>query len=98
MIRLGIIGIHGRMGQVIAAEASKQKDVFTLVGGIGKGETVSKILEADVFIDFSHVSGTLENLPLIVENGKALVIGTTGFSESDKNDVKNLASKIPCVL
>ncbi|MBI2027288.1 MAG: 4-hydroxy-tetrahydrodipicolinate reductase [Deltaproteobacteria bacterium] len=99
MIRIGLIGIHGKMGKAIVAEAQERSAVFKVVGGVTEGSTISKLLpNVDVVIDFSLPAGTLENLPLIVGSGKALVIGTTGFSESEKNDVLSQASKIPCVM
>src|SRR5690606_6558577 len=38
----------------------------------------------DVLIDFTHPSATLKNLEACRQAGKAMVIGTTGFSAGEK--------------
>jgi len=54
--------------------------------------------ESDVIIDVSSTENIGERISLAVELGKALVIGTTGLSEDEKNCLRKAAEKIPCVL
>lgn len=61
----------------------------------GLGESLEK---ADVLIDFTSPTGTLLHLQQAVETGKAIVIGTTGFSKEEQGKIKGLSSRIPCVL
>lgn len=50
-----------------------------LTGDVGKA-----VDEFDVLIDFTHPSVTLKNLEVCRRAGKAMVIGTTGFSPEEK--------------
>lgn len=52
----------------------------------------------DVLIDFTRPDSTLAALKACRENGKCMVIGTTGLSDSDKQAVREAAREIPVVL
>lgn len=54
--------------------------------------------ESDVVIDFTAPSSCLANLRQVVKSAKAMVIGTTGFSEQELTELNVLALKIPCVM
>ena len=53
---------------------------------------------AEVIVDFTSPESTLKNLKYASENGKSMVIGTTGFSDQEKEELEKLASDIPCVI
>jgi 4-hydroxy-tetrahydrodipicolinate reductase len=106
-LRLIIAGAAGRMGQRIAALASEDK-ALQLVYGLetgGKsvpapmpiGSDVSKIASADVVIDFTLPEGTMSLLQEMVEQKKAYVIGTTGFSAAQDQAITEAAKLIPIV-
>ena len=48
----------------------------------------------DVLIDFTSPQATLENLTICQDAGKQMVIGTTGFDESQKQQFNDAAAKI----
>ncbi|MDW6001729.1 4-hydroxy-tetrahydrodipicolinate reductase [Vibrio mangrovi] len=52
----------------------------------------------DVIIDFTSPASTLANLALCKKHGKKIVIGTTGFSESEKEQIDQAAQEIPVVM
>ena len=52
----------------------------------------------DLLIDFTLVAPTLENLEYCVEHNKAIVIGTTGFSDAEKARIRSASSQIPVVF
>ncbi len=52
----------------------------------------------DVLIDFTHPSVTLKNLEVCRQAGKAMVIGTTGFSVAEKLLLEQAAKDIPIVF
>ena len=54
--------------------------------------------EFDVLIDFTHPSVTLKNLAFCRKAGKALVIGTTGFTAEEKQRIEEAAKEIPVVF
>ena len=89
-----------------ATEASTHpwigQDLKALLG-VGDGVRVTDSLKgaitADtrVVIDFSSPQATLAHLDKAVEEGVAMVIGTTGISGGDLDRARSMASKIPCV-
>ncbi|WP_263144746.1 4-hydroxy-tetrahydrodipicolinate reductase [Pseudomonas sp. RIT-PI-AD] len=54
--------------------------------------------EFDVLIDFTHPAVTLKNLEVCRHAGKAMVIGTTGFSPEEKHRLAEAAKTIPIVF
>lgn len=52
----------------------------------------------DVLIDFTHPRVTLVNLELCRRSGKAMVIGTTGFTPEEKQRLVEAAKDIPIVF
>ncbi len=53
---------------------------------------------ADVLIDFTRPEGTLAHLAVCRELGVAAVIGTTGFSEAQKAQIAEHASRLAIVM
>ena len=51
----------------------------------------------DVMIDFTCPQATMNHLKYCVEHGKKIVIGTTGFDESQKSAIQAAARKIAIV-
>ncbi|MGD1076192.1 MAG: 4-hydroxy-tetrahydrodipicolinate reductase [Thermodesulfovibrionales bacterium] len=58
-------------------------------------ETIEK---ADVVVDFSSTHATMQHVRIAADRGKAMVIGTTGFSKADLESLKKVSSGIPVVL
>jgi 4-hydroxy-tetrahydrodipicolinate reductase len=56
------------------------------------------LAHADVLIDFTRPEGTLAHLALCAELGVKAVIGTTGFSEAQKAEIAQLASRTGVVF
>ena len=75
-----------------------------LIAGVGEsGARASLSLhdclsEFDVLIDFTSPGATLGNLALCAANGKAMVIGTTGFTAEQKEQISQAATRIPVVF
>lgn len=53
---------------------------------------------ADVLIDFTRPEGTLAHLALAAERGVGVVIGTTGFSDEQKAQIRQFADKTAVML
>ncbi|NMG43475.1 4-hydroxy-tetrahydrodipicolinate reductase [Aromatoleum toluvorans] len=56
------------------------------------------IASADCVIDFTRPEGTLVHLGIARELGKAMVIGTTGFSAAEKDVIAAAAQDVPVVF
>ncbi len=78
-------------------------DIGELVGA-GKlqvaavGQLAEVVEDFDVLIDFTSIELTLANLEFCRANGKAIVIGTTGFNDDQKAQIAEAANSIPVVF
>jgi 4-hydroxy-tetrahydrodipicolinate reductase len=101
--------LEGAQDIVLAAAFEKAghpavgKDVGELVGLPGKNikiaGSLAEVLPAgDVLIDFTHPEISLEHLKQAASAGKAVVIGTTGFSAAQVDEIKGLAKSARVVL
>ncbi len=85
------------MGQAIAACAARIPRI-EVVGQVDEGDDLGAIIaKCDVVIDFSFHNVTPAVAELSAIHAKALVIGTTGHSDSEKSPISNLKSQIPIV-
>lgn len=90
-------------GSVLAQDPALNMDIGLQAGlnalGI-KTVTDLKLVEDkfDVLIDFTERDATLDHLELCVQNKTAMVIGTTGFSDDDKEQIEAAGAQIPIVF
>ncbi|AUF98007.1 4-hydroxy-tetrahydrodipicolinate reductase [Pseudomonas sp. 02C 26] len=68
------------------------------IGVTISGDLAKVADEFDVLIDFTHPSVTLKNLAFCRKAGKAMVIGTTGFSAEEKLLLAEAGKDIPIVF
>ena len=79
------------------------KDVGPLVGisdtGVKLADDLESIIDSvDLIVSFTTVEASLQHLRLASSKGKAVVVGTTGFSKDALKEVSDLTKKIPCVM
>jgi len=97
MTNIIITGSRGRMGQALLTCASRIPDL-NVVGEIDLGDDIrTSVGKCDVVIDFSFHSATLSIAQLCAEHGKALVIGTTGHQEGEKQAIVEWTQRVPTV-
>jgi 4-hydroxy-tetrahydrodipicolinate reductase len=95
-IRIGILGISGRMGRLLAEEVAAAG--ATLAGGLRRGEAPGPLLAAsDVVIDFTHASAAEAHVAAAAGAGRPLVLGTSGLSAGQEAAVAEAARRIPIV-
>jgi len=63
-----------------------------------KGDLQQVLSDFEVLIDFTHPTTTLKNLQQCLAAGKAMVIGTTGFSDAEKAELAEAGKRIPIVF
>jgi 4-hydroxy-tetrahydrodipicolinate reductase len=98
MTRIIITGSKGRMGQAVIACAKNFREL-EVAGQIDQGDDLrSVIAKGDVVVDFSSHAATPGIVSLCARNKRALVIGTTGHSESEKAEIGKRKTQIPIVL
>lgn len=71
------------------------KVFYSLKVSSDKAEALEK---ADVVIDFSSPDSTMNLLSAAVKEGKAMVVGTTGFSDRQLGKIEKAAEDIPLLL
>ncbi|MCL2485322.1 MAG: 4-hydroxy-tetrahydrodipicolinate reductase [Endomicrobia bacterium] len=112
-MRITVCGAAGRMGQAIlriaksdenikiagAVEYDESPALGTGVPVITKASEIEKILQkTDVIIDFTNPESTLKNLEFAKKHNVAVVIGTTGFSQEQKDKIAEVSKFIPVVF
>ncbi|HZN85711.1 MAG TPA: 4-hydroxy-tetrahydrodipicolinate reductase [Burkholderiales bacterium] len=111
-MKLAIAGAGGRMGQalidaVLADQGLDLVAAFDAAGSPALGRAAGKVKvqadlgglsAADVLVDFTRPAGTLLHLEACLKFGKAMVIGTTGFSEAQQQRIAAGAKRIPIVM
>jgi len=96
MIRIGIVGIAGRMGKLLAEEVAAAG--CTLAGGTGRGDDPRAMFRAsDVVIDFTHAHAAPAHAALAAELGRGLVLGSSGLSPPEEAAVAAAAQRAPIV-
>jgi 4-hydroxy-tetrahydrodipicolinate reductase len=96
--RIAVAGAGGKMGRAVI-EAVQADPSLKLASSFDIGDDAAKSIAAgDVLVDFTRPEGSLAHLEHCVKLGKGAVIGTTGFSESQKKAVVEAAKRIPIVL
>ncbi|MBU0674379.1 MAG: 4-hydroxy-tetrahydrodipicolinate reductase [Proteobacteria bacterium] len=78
------------------------KDLGELAGigknGITVAATLPEIIgQGDVIIDFTFHESTMKFARLAAEHQKAMVIGTTGLSPANIEELRGLAADFPCI-
>ena len=97
MTRIIITGSKGRMGRALVACAPKFREL-EIVGQIDIGDDLGAVItHSDVVIDFSSHMATAEVAKLCAQHKKALVIGTTGHTDTDTFEIRALKALIPIV-
>jgi len=98
MTRIAINGSKGKMGQALieAINSSSQSDFGA---GFDKGDNlIDSLKNFEVLIDFSRPEASLNALAVCKDAGKAMVIGTTGFTDSELELIGQASNEIPIVF
>ena len=74
------------------------------VAGVGKlgvkivGDIADAVDDFDVLIDFTAPQATLQNLAFCAANNKKIVIGTTGLSDAERDELNSYGDKLAGVF
>ena len=114
MTRIIVTGIGGRMGSRIAdivretpglslAGATEAPGSFAIGTTLPEGHQVvddlsKNIAHGDVVIDFTSPKATIHHAEIVAKARKALVVGTTGFSEEEKQKLTAYLKTMPAVF
>lgn len=106
-----VVGCNGRMGQLVCDAIAKSKDFVVVAGfdvehkvGLYNFPTFTSIKEMvswqdvfhfDMIIDFSRPEATMTVLEFATTYSIPSVIATTGFSNDEEEEIKDVANRIP---
>src|SRR5580658_1651807 len=107
--RIGIAGITGRMGQLLAEEVpaagaslsggvSRPGSQKPAPGGVVPCPGLAELAAiSDVVVDFTHASSAQSTGAQMAKSGKAWVLGSSGLAAADEAAVEAAARAIPVV-
>jgi len=97
-LRLLVNGAKGRMGQAIIACAKLDPEV-RVTGEVDAGDDFGGALSgADAVIEFSHHTVTVPVARACAGAGRLLVIGTTGHTDAELEQIRFAGKAIPVVF
>jgi 4-hydroxy-tetrahydrodipicolinate reductase len=94
-LRVALIGANGRMGQAIIGLA--RSEGVEVVAKIDLGDQLA-FADADVAVDFSHADAAASICEAATKSKTPLVVGTTGHSAKQRDDIVAASKQIPVVL
>jgi 4-hydroxy-tetrahydrodipicolinate reductase len=113
MIKVVICGALGRMGGTVAKLVHESSDL-ELAGGVDvragtvfgaevvPSNQIDGLLERvkpDVLVDFTVAAAAVENVKAAARHGVAAVVGTTGFSPKQREEMKRaVEASVPAVI
>lgn len=105
MTKIAITGACGRMGRVISTLVNDRVDTIVSAGidklaeKYSSFDVVKSVFDLpekpDVLIDFSHPSALPDLLSYCKMNSVPLVIGTTGYTDEEKQQITAASAQIP---
>ncbi len=113
MIKVVVCGALGRMGTILGT-VLHESGTCTIVGGVDMREgsyqgtsvvTSRKMgsfleeVQPDVVVDFTVAAAAVENVRTAAGRGVALVVGTTGFTPAQKEEMRRaVEGNVPAVI
>ncbi|WP_442881229.1 4-hydroxy-tetrahydrodipicolinate reductase, partial [Aurantimicrobium sp.] len=91
---VAVVGASGKLGSLVCRLIDESED-FTLAAQLGSQSDLSEMLVADIVVDVSLPSISRKVLEFAVENGKSIMIGTSGWSAERINQVEPLIESHP---
>jgi len=95
-VRVGVLGARGRMGTEVCRTVDDAPDL-ELVAMIDQGDWLPNIADAaaDVVVDFTTPDTVMDHVHWCIEQGINVVVGTSGFTESRYDRVRQWLSHRP---
>ncbi|GAB3230270.1 4-hydroxy-tetrahydrodipicolinate reductase [Glycomyces halotolerans] len=96
MIKVGVLGARGRMGQAVC-EAVADADDMELAASVDDEDPLETLTDAgvDVVVDFTLPSVVMDNLAWCIDHGLHTVVGTSGFDRARLDRVREMLGDEP---
>jgi len=88
MIKVGVLGAAGRMGSTVCDAVEADADL-ELVARVDENDPLQALVDAgaEVAVDFTTPSAVKDNVLFCLDNGIHAVVGTTGLSDDDLEQI-----------
>jgi 4-hydroxy-tetrahydrodipicolinate reductase len=94
MIKVGVLGAHGRMGTAVCEAVDAAEDM-ELAATVGRDEPLDKLAGVDVVVDFTLPDTVMANLEWCVEHGIHTVVGVSGFDAKRLESAREILAADP---
>lgn len=94
MIKVGVLGAHGKMGSEVVKAVEAAEDL-ELVAALGSGDDLADLGGAEVVVEFTRPDVVMANLEAVIGQGRSVVVGTTGFTAERLGLVTNWLAAQP---
>lgn len=90
MIKVGVLGAAGRMGATVC-DAVAADDELDLVAKVDEDDPLQALVDAgaQVAVDFTTPDAVKDNVVFCLDNGIHAVVGTTGLSDEDLDEIRS---------
>jgi 4-hydroxy-tetrahydrodipicolinate reductase len=94
MIKVGVLGAAGRMGATVCDAVEADPDL-ELVARVDEDDPLRALVDAgaQVAVDFTTPSVVKDNVLFCLDNGIHAVVGTTGLSDDDVEEIRSHTGK-----
>jgi 4-hydroxy-tetrahydrodipicolinate reductase len=91
-MKVGVLGAKGRMGSTVCAAVEDEPEL-ELVARVDLDEPLEELVEAgaEIAVDFTTPDAVKDNIKFCLDNGIHVVVGTTGFSDADFDEISQWA-------
>ena len=89
MIKVGVVGAAGRMGQTVCAAVEGAADL-ELAARVDLGDDLALVDGCDVVVDFTAPDVVMATLAHCIPAGVHVVVGTSGFDEARLEQVREM--------
>jgi len=95
-MKVGIYGSRGRMGQTLLQACERLH--LPVAGAVDQGDSLeTEFSEAETILDFSFHEATVPFLQWAARENIPVVIGTTGHTEKEAEEIRQASERIPIV-
>ena len=93
-IKVGVLGAKGRMGATVC-DAVDGDDELELVARVDEDDPIQALVDAgaQVAVDFTTPAAVKDNVVFCLDNGIHAVVGTTGLTDEDLDDIRSRTGK-----
>jgi len=91
---VGVLGAQGRMGRTVCAAVEGAEDLV-LGPQVDLGDPLDDLAGSDVVVVFTAAGQALDGLRWCAASGVHAVVGTTGFSEQEVDELRGLFTGPP---